>query len=153
MADPNLHPNNNIRQAGLISVVIVAVGIGIFFLTRRDHTPVATTNSATAKIAAVTPQSYSTISGTIVAANPAEKTVIVDFAIITGAGTNEVKKYTVTASADTTIQTVTQSTATAKVTTVDFNQLAVGDQINAVGDTNIAELDAFTATTILKLIP
>lgn len=153
MPIPPTNQTNDIQRVVLASLIIAGVGVGIFFLTRRPAQAPTVNSTANRTIAAVTPQSYTMISGTIATIDTADKKLVVDFPIITATGANQVKPYAVSIGPATLIQTVNQAVAPVEVATIDLAQLAVGDRIDAVGNENLAQLDAFTAVTILKFIP
>lgn len=140
----------DIHRFVLISVLIVAVSLGIFFLTRRKAPDLAPTNQTPAGIAAVTPRSFTMISGSIAGIDAAAKTINTDFSYIDETGKNKTKRYAITVGATTQLQAVDQATTPALVSTITFEKLAVGDRIEVLGDTNLAPLDAFTASTILQ---
>ncbi|GEM_PF-2912127 len=140
------------RRLALINVAVVALGLGLYFIFHRPTPRQTTINQQPARIAAVTPRAYTMITGTITALDPATKTMTVDFSYIDQAGKNKTKKYNVTAGASTVLQSVNQSSTPAEVATIDFATLAVGDRVDALGEENLAPLDAFTAATVLQYL-
>lgn len=145
--------SQQISRLLLVGFIVVGTGLGIFWLTRTPSTnPETKTSISATQIAAVTPKAYTMISGPIVALDPAAKTIGADFSYIDESGQNKTKRYVVTIDSATKIQAVNQSSTPASVSSIDFSTLAVGDQIDAVDEENLAPIDAFTAASIIQYI-
>lgn len=137
----------------MVSGVIAGLTLITYLFFRKNPEPTATTDRSTVHVAAVTPQAYTMISGQVVDVRPAAKTIAVDFSTVEGSGKNTTKRYTVSINDATTLQTVNQQANPVTTTTIGLADLKLGDQVDAIGDQNLADVDTFTATTIIRLQP
>lgn len=153
MDDQHLQTKREIQRTVLISLGVVAVGLALYFIFHRtDKTPSLTSNKKVG-IAAITPETYTMISGKIMAIDNDAKTIAIDFPVVGERGQGGVKHYAVTIGDTTVIQSVNASVTPASATTINLNDLAIGDTVDALSDTNIAATETFTATSIIRSQP
>lgn len=141
------------RRLALTGAIVVGFGL-IVWVALRQPTDVVNrqTNRATASTT-VTPNYFTIVSGTILNLDATARTVAINFPIIGSDGVERLKRYTITVDDATALQSVRSSVTPPEIQTIAFAAFAMGDQINAVSADNVAPLDAFTAKTMLKLLP
>lgn len=142
--------SNDTKRTLVVSVAIAAVLIGVYaiFHSKPEKSPTNTIKRV--EIAAVTPLSYTAISGKITALDLEKKTIQVDFLHFDQSGKTSTKSYTVSISDTTSLQAVNQSVAEATTSPISLADLAIGNTVSAVSDIELANITAFTATTILR---
>lgn len=145
--------SNEITRLILVSGVIAGLVLITYLVFRKNPEPTAPTNRSTVHVAAVTPQAYTMISGKVVEVRPTAKTIDVDFSTVEDSGKNTTKRYTVSINDATTLQTVNQQVNPVTTTSMRLTDLQIGDLVDAIGDQNLADVETFTATTIIRLQP
>ncbi len=141
------------RRLALAGVVVVGFCLIVWIVLRR---PAVVTNSNSNRATTgttVTPSYFTIVSGAILELDAAAHTVAINFPIIGSDGVERLKRYVITVDDATTLQSVRSSVTPPEIQTIAFATFAIGDQISAVSADNVAPLDAFTAKTMLKLLP
>lgn len=141
-----------IKRPLIASFIIVLVAIGAYFAFRPKKAPVDDTASKRIQIAAVTPQYFTSLAGTVTAVDLDAQTLTIDFFLVDATGKDSTKSYTIAIDKTTTLVAAPRSGSTESPNPIALTDIVIGDTINAVGETNLAPVDNFTATTIIKII-
>ncbi len=145
--------SNEITRLILVSGAIAGLVVIVYLVFRKNPDHAVTSTPSTVHVAAITPQAYTMISGQVMEVNLTAKTIAVDFSTVEGSGKNTTKRYTISINDATKIESVDQRATPVTTTAISAADLKTGDVVDALANQNLADVDTFTATTIIRLQP
>lgn len=135
----------------LIGMAVIIVAIAVFaylFLQQQRHQSAQQTNTGKVSTTLSTPIAFSDFAGAVTSINGRE--MVVKFSGYDANGKLQVKDYRVQVDDSTTLLSIDSTTASRSTKPATLQDFTTGATVLVTGNGNVAALDSFTATKLIR---